>query len=263
MLSLVDWNRPWLKPFRKFNSIAKDADHWRCALNDLAIHKDLRNQQALSVRFADQSELPRHVAYETFIYETGCIPTRENLHDFFNAMVWLCYPRSKAVLNQLQAIEIARQLNLVEQLTVKSTPAIRGAVRDRATIFDENAAFLLVSNKAIEEDLRQRKWHELLLERRFSYGVTWEVHLFGHALIEKLVTPFKSITAHVWILEVDLTFLRLDIEQKALAMDQLISQKLAQNFLNTVPTPLPVLGVPGWWVDQSAAFYADATVFRR
>jgi hypothetical protein len=27
-------------------------------------------------------------------------------------------------------------------------------------------------------------------------------------------------------------------------------------------TPLPVLGVPGWWPDQDDAFYLDHTVFR-
>ncbi|HBZ06685.1 MAG TPA: DUF3025 domain-containing protein, partial [Massilia sp.] len=27
-------------------------------------------------------------------------------------------------------------------------------------------------------------------------------------------------------------------------------------------TPLPVLGVPGWWPEQDAAFYADTSVFR-
>jgi hypothetical protein len=27
-------------------------------------------------------------------------------------------------------------------------------------------------------------------------------------------------------------------------------------------TPLPVLGVPGWWSQQDEAFYADTSVFR-
>jgi hypothetical protein len=27
-------------------------------------------------------------------------------------------------------------------------------------------------------------------------------------------------------------------------------------------TPLPVLGVPGWWQGQDEAFYLDQTVFR-
>jgi hypothetical protein len=46
-------------------------------------------------------------AYEEFIGATGCVPTRENLHDFFNGLVWQTFPLIKRELNALQAAQIA------------------------------------------------------------------------------------------------------------------------------------------------------------
>jgi capsid protein len=60
------------------------------------------------VHFVAQSDLPNSgTAYEQFIFEAGQVPTRENLHDFFNALCWMRFPRTKKRLNQLQAAEIA------------------------------------------------------------------------------------------------------------------------------------------------------------
>ena len=42
----------------------------------------------------------------------------------------------------------------------------------------------------------------------------------------------------------------------------LLGKRLQQGLLTTVSTPLPVLGVPGWWQGQDAAFYAQTSVFR-
>ena len=41
--------------------------------------------------------------YEKTIYQTGQIMTRElHWHDFFNAMVWMSFPQTKASLNKAQ-----------------------------------------------------------------------------------------------------------------------------------------------------------------
>ncbi len=46
--------------------------------------------------------------YETGIARTGRVPTRANLHDFFNALIFLHFPRAKAQLNHLQSAAIER-----------------------------------------------------------------------------------------------------------------------------------------------------------
>jgi hypothetical protein len=51
----------------------------------------LQNHRSLPTQFIPQEDLPEGVAYEAHISATGNVPTRENLHDFFNALVWLTF----------------------------------------------------------------------------------------------------------------------------------------------------------------------------
>jgi hypothetical protein len=51
-------------------------------------------------RFVPQSELPASVAYEEHIFATGCVPTRDGLHDFFNGLAWHHFPQTKQRLRR-------------------------------------------------------------------------------------------------------------------------------------------------------------------
>lgn len=199
-------------------------------------------------RFVPQSELPGGVAYEKHIFETGNVPTREGLHDFFNGLVWMRFPLTKRRLNQLQAAEIA-QAGGVGQL--------RGPVRDALTLFDENAA-LLQAPDALWAALLARDWRRLFVELRPLWAQA-RVVLVGHALMEKLVNPYKSITAHVFRAPVPLA-----LGDDLVAWDAWLAERLHVEELATKPfTPLPVLGVPGWWAaNEDPAFYGDVSVFR-
>ncbi len=201
--------------------------------------------------FVPQSDLPPGTAYEQHIFTTGCVPTRDNLHDFFNGLVWLRFPLTKRRLNQLQAEQIAQAD--MDHLGTQ----VRGPVRDALTLFDENAA-LLQAPDAIWQALLARDWQRLFGPLRPRWAEARLV-LFGHALLEKLVTPYKSITAHVYRVPVPLT-LGDDLAQwGAWLADRLSASELASKPF----TPLPVLGVPGWWpANEDPAFYRDATVFR-
>jgi Protein of unknown function (DUF3025) len=188
---------------------------------------------------------PRFVAsdaqdrpYESFIARTDDVPTRDNLHDFFNGLVWLRFPALKRRLNALHAREIERH----------GIGPARGAVRDALTLFDENGA-LLRASPALLASLAGRDWSALFVAQR-SLWRDVRLVLVGHALLEKLTRPRKVITAHVW--------------QAPQAWDA-----EADDAMNEVdPTarpfaPLPVLGVPGWWsANEVPSFYADAAVFR-
>jgi hypothetical protein len=202
--------------------------------------------QGLSVRFVSQAALPEGQAYEQFIFEHGQVPTRENLHDFFNGLCWLRYPQTKQQLNRLQGAEIASQ-------GVQST---RGPLRDALTLFDENAA-VLQAPEPLWQALLARDWQRLFVDLRSLWGQV-RLELFGHALLEKLVTPYKSITAHVYAVPVP-----MGLEGEA-AWDAWLADTLSSERLRHKPfTPLPVLGVPGWCPEnEDAAFYADVGVFR-
>jgi hypothetical protein len=203
-------------------------------------------REVVEVAFVNQSELPPEQPYEAFIFQQKKVPTRDGLHDFFNGLCWHRFPKSKHRLNQLQAQEIETQ-------GIGST---RGAVRDALTLFDENAV-LWQGPDVLWQALQARDWFKLFVELRDQWQYVHMV-LFGHALLEKLVTPYKSITGHVYRVSTDMP------EINDAALDTWLAQDLQADKLATKPyEPLPVLGVPGWWADNAApAFYQDTQVFR-
>jgi hypothetical protein len=196
------------------------------------------------VRFVPQAQAPSGIAYEQFVFDSGHCPVRENLHDFFNGLCWLRWPRTKARLNALQAAQIA-------QLGIAGT---RGPVRDAVTVFDENAA-LLQAPDALWQALAAKDWQGLFGALRPRW---WQarLQLFGHALLETLAQqPRKNITAHVY---------RVPEELKPSEIDAWLAADLTEDKLAGKPfAPLPVLGLPGWWpANEDPAFYSDAAVFR-
>lgn len=210
----------------------------------MPVHQALNALGAAPVRFVPQSALPEGLAYERFIFDTGCVPTRDNLHDFFNGLVWWRFPETKRRMNRLQAQALATQ--------APGDP--RGPLRDALTLFDENG-LLLHAPAPLWEALRQRQWQHLCVALRPLWAQA-RVELFGHALLEKLVSPWKSVTAHVYQAE------------RALNVDNALDANLAQDLqpvrLATKPfVPLPVLGIPGWCPENAIpAFYDDSAVFR-
>jgi hypothetical protein len=205
----LDWSQPWLAPLCDANA------------------------QPAPVRFIAADALPQGEAYEAFIARTGCVPTRDNLHDQFNRLVWQRHPAIKQRLNQLQAAEIVS----------RGIGAQRGALRDALTLFDENGALWLDAPAPLAQALASRDWHALFITHR----ALWQHHhleVFGHALLEQLATaPRKGLTAHVLLTD-------------PLALTP--AQWASKPFL-----PLPVLGIPGWWpANEDPVFYEDKQVFR-
>ena len=95
---------PWLLPYA---SVAKTV--LAAATSDSVV--DALNAAAgggIGVRFVEHDALPGGEPYESFIARTGCVPTRDNLHDLFNGLMWLTYPQTKRRLNVLQAEQIAQ-----------------------------------------------------------------------------------------------------------------------------------------------------------
>ncbi len=80
--------------------------------------------------------------------------------------------------------------------------------------------------------------------------------LFGHALLEKLVSPRKPTVAHVYQAPVAINSIA--------SLDAWLAQAVQPGPWAAKPfTPLPVLGVPGWWpANEVPGFYGDAQVFR-
>jgi hypothetical protein len=200
------------------------------------------------VRFVPQAALAQGQSYESFIFTQRQVPTRDNLHDLFNACCWRRFPRTKSRLNALQADVIGRE----------GVRAKRGPLRDALTLFDENV-LLLQAPPVLWEALQQRDWHKLLVTHRQDWSQAGQVHavVFGHALLEKLCQPYKSVTAHAFWIDPQ-------IPATDIAWDAWLAERLDASFMTTKPfQPLPVMGIPGWCEDNAdPAFYADVEVFR-
>ncbi len=272
VLADIDWTQPWFAPWRELGeptaqlalqqrSVAEALN----AINHAAKREasagsgDIASAASVSttragpalgdanaVKFVPQSALPEGQAYEDFIFKTAQVPTRDGLHDFFNGLCWQRFPQAKRRLNQLQAAEIDTQ----------GIRATRGPVRDALTLFDENVVLMHAPDE-VWAALQARDWLKLFVDLREQWQ---HVHLvlFGHALLEKLITPYKSITGHVY---------RVDSEinpHDEATLDAWLVQDLQPAKLATKPyEPLPVLGVPGWWAaNAERVFYEDANVFR-
>jgi len=258
VLPPIDWAQPWYDSVRpSFERAAPPPDGFIEAFNAAARELDLRNGAGMPLSFVPQAALPEGMAYEEFIGATGEVPTRDNLHDFFNALVWQTFPGIKRALNALQAAQIAQA----------GVGKSRGPARDAATIFDENAALLVVrddeAGRALVDDLRAHRWLAALYDRRDSFGKDAEVWLFGHALMEKLVAPRKAITAHTRVVFAGDDYFALPRDARRAWLDREVAASLAQQELTPGGfTPLQVLGIPGWWPGQDPDFYLDTTVFR-
>lgn len=228
--SALDAHWPWLSPYRRV------AQQVLAAAGSVSVAAALN---AAGVKcFVEQSALPVGEPYESFVARNGSIPTRDNLHDLFNGLAWLSYPITKQRLNTLHAQAIEQQ----------GIAGSRGSLRDALTVFDENAALLQAPAELVQL-LRVRDWKALFVTRR-SLWQSAGLIVFGHALLEKLLSPRKAIAAHVWIVE--------SLEDEAIASTLTVERLTAKSFL-----PLPVLGVPGWWEpNEEPAFYEDAEVFR-
>ncbi len=272
VLAEIDWSQPWFAPWRELGEptahLALQVQSVAEALNvtnhaakreasagsgDIAIAASVNTTRAglalgdaKEVKFVPQSALPEGQAYEDFIFKTAQVPTRDGLHDFFNGLCWHRFPLAKRRLNQLQAAEIEAQ----------GVRATRGPVRDALTLFDENVVLMHAPDE-VWDALQARDWLELFVDLRDQWQ---HVHLvlFGHALVEKLVTPYKSITGHVYRID------RHVNPHDEAALDAWLVQDLQPAKLATKPyEPLPVLGIPGWCVaNAERVYYEDTNVFR-
>jgi hypothetical protein len=210
-------------------------------LNRLAA--GLRTESGKPLQFAPPG--PDDPYYEIGVHETGRVSTRpENLHDWFNALAWLAFPRAKARINALHADELRRSLPHAQ--------GRRGPLRDLLTIFDEGGAIVVCRNEELLRLLRSGSWKELFWEKRDRARREMKIVVFGHAVMEQALEPRPGITCKAIVLpEGDL--------------DAGAAQWLADAPRDSSPkalAPLPIFGYPGWQEGQDAAFYENTRYFR-
>lgn len=243
----IDWSGPAFEPWA-----ALGAGVVQQVLRGVDLHQALNKRHLGSAtadgpRFVPMQTLPPGTNYEAFIDAHNAVPTRNNLHDFFNALCWQRFPRSKRAMNR----------QYVKEQAALSNPASgrRGRIRDAMTVFDESGAVLRAPD-VLWQALVERRWHDAFIVLRPLWREA-QFEVFGHAVLEKLVYPFKSITAHV---------VRLPVQRadSASECDAALAMQMNATWWAEKPwIPVPVLGIPGWCeANHEPAFYADLAVFR-
>lgn len=221
-------------------------------LDALSLGHAPRTQSGQALRFVSPKD--DGLAYEARIWACGEVETRpDNWHDFFNALVWLTFPRAKAALNARHARVLATQ------------PDGRGRERDAMTHFDECGVLVVSSDASLLELVRAFRWRELFWARRVELGSTLRCFVFGHATYEQLLAPFRGLTAKAVLYEVSEDWLRQPLPAQLLAVDRRLAAELAAG-AHADPRdlhPLPLMGFPGVTPDsENAGYYDDTWQFR-
>jgi hypothetical protein len=181
--------------------------------------------------------------YEIKVYETGRVETRpDSLHDYFNALAWLAFPRTKARINAMHAAQIPRE------------GGRRGRLRDLLTIFDEGGAIVQCDDPGLVSLLTAFRWKDLFWQNRERVKAAMRIVVLGHAVLEKALEPWPGIACKAIVVPAG-----ADPDAAALAW----LGSLAPGASPRLMPPLPIFGFPGWDPGSgNAEFYDDARYFR-
>jgi hypothetical protein len=189
--------------------------------------------------------------YEVRIFETGEVQTRpNNWHDLFNALVWIAFPRTKAVLNRHHS----------EEIRARRGERLRGTARDVLTLFDEGGIIVAAADPGLPALLREFRWKELFWRRRAEVLQSMRFYVFGHAIYEKALEPYAGVTAKALIVDAAPGLLDAPLERQLSELDA----RAADYFSGTQAlastrnlSPLPILGIPGWEPANAREEYYD------
>ncbi|MBI5449869.1 MAG: DUF3025 domain-containing protein [Gammaproteobacteria bacterium] len=212
-----------------------------------------------AIRFVAQGARPSSLAdhYEPRIFLRGEVQTRtDNWHDLFQVLIWTLFPQTKLILNALH-YHAAHQRHQIDLANTRRTP-----LENALTLFDECGAMILSSDPALLQLIRDFRWKELFWHRRRDVQTQLRCIVFGHALYEKALTPYPGMTAQALLFDVDEQRITAPIDEQIALSDALARQFLDDRQHTLTPRrlqPFPLLGMPGWTVDNHEASYYDDT----
>ena len=222
-----------------------------------AIAPDARSGGDARIRFVPPAGDAE--GYEARIFASGEVPTRAgDWHDFFNALAWCAWPRTKAACNRLHLAELHAR-------TAAGLPG-RGPRRDALTQFDECGVVVVSTDAELPALLAAHEWEEALWTRRARLQQTTRFLVFGHGTWDQLRAPFVGLCAKALYRVVDPAWLALPAADALAETDAWLAAHLAATIGDFSPrslAPLPLLGIPGVTPDsESAEYYRDTRQFR-
>ena len=232
-------------------------------LNGLARENGLALPDGRPLSFVAAPRRLLALDYERAIAGRGEIATREgNLHDAFNALAWILFPRTKAAITAVHV-----------QSAEAATVGTRNRARDAVTLLDESGMLVNCGDAGLIAMLRARAWRDLFWIRRDQVVRRMRPVVLGHGLAEKLLSPYRALTAHV--LFVGMPAVRTDAAngaRVAASVKPACAERddaeaalmiAAPGFCPALLSPLPVAALPGWDAeDLGEVLYDDLSVFR-
>ena len=258
-----DWDRWVLLDSPMFATLAPlierlPEDHFPtlAELNRLCAEREIVSGGGEPLEFVPQ-EAKTGEPYEKRVYAYGKVLTRNrNWHDLFNALVWITFPKTKAAINA----------HHYHEMQEREGGEARGPVRDALTLFDESGVIVASADVGLTELLTGFQWKELFWNRREDLSQGMRFHLFGHALYEKALKPYKGVTGKSVIIDVSAREFERPLPQQLAGLDARLARAFSD--LNALAAtedyaPLPILGIPGWTADNgSERYYEDTQQFR-
>ncbi len=229
-------------------------------LNDLALRSVTQWEGPM---FKAQGSFPDTETryYEEIIGQDRVVPTREeSWHDLFNALIWIQFPKTKALLNRLHIEDIR------EHGVHPRTPR-----RNKITHFDECGVVLaleedfLTEGNLVLECLASHQWKDVFIANKDAFGTKIHPIVFGHANLEMMLSPFEGLTGK-WLAVVVPTDFKSNPmgEQREIVDDALVKRIIELEYFNlpNILKPIPLLGVPNWHEVQNETFYENTSYFR-
>lgn len=200
-------------------------------------------------RFVAQDEalLDDGLHYEMRI-AAGRIATRpHNWHDLFNAAVWCRWPELKRAFNARQCAHIATM-----------GPRERNRAQYALTQFDEAGVVVRLRDPALLALWDRHDWRGLFLDHADAWrsGDIAIAAVVGHALLEMALAPALFMVGKCVVVTGDHDDATcVDTVARAIDDGRVLLDPLELR-------PLPLAGIPGWYPEQSGAFYATAECFQ-
>lgn len=164
--------------------------------------------------------------------------------------MWLTFPRAKATLNQLHCQA------LLQELQAKET--CRGPLRDATTLFDESGVVVVSSHDQLSQLLQNFEWKTLFWEQRTLLSSHMRFFIFGHGLYEKALNPYVGMTGKGIVLSVATDFFSESLQTQLMIIDGMLMEFIGQHLVKSTDlTPVPILGYPGWSLDNDNSRYYD------
>jgi len=245
-------NSPIIKQLKRSTSFFKDYSDWP----ELEDYRKLFARASLDITPVAQANIINSFEeqYEPRVFLKRELQTRtRNWHDFFNAMVWLTFPDTKNTLNELHYSEASK----------RAAGSNRSKLENRITQFDECGAILISNNNDLLKMVEEHQWQQLFIENKREFQNNFRCIVFGHAIFEKALAPYLGMTCHCILVNNDLL-----LEQCKASDYSQLDKYLSKHWREKVPISMnkfhafPILGIPGYWHDQSSEFYSDKNYFR-